>query len=65
MSDLKDIEQKIEALEAELKAEVQAQEAVPEPTPAPTPVAPKGTISAIVQLAIDQAAERLKREKGL
>jgi len=61
MSDLKDIEQKIEALEAELKAEVQAQEAVPEPTP----VAPKGTISAIVQLAIDQAAERLKREKGL
>jgi hypothetical protein len=66
MSDLKDIEDKIEALQAEIQAEVAAQEAAPEVTPevAPQVVAPKGTISPIVQMAIDQAAERLKRETG-
>jgi hypothetical protein len=62
MSDLKDIEDKIEALQAEIQAEVAAQEAAPQVTP--QVVAPKGTISPIIQMAIDQAAERLKRETG-
>jgi len=56
---LKEIEQKVEELQAEIAAEVASQEVAPVVVQAP-----KGTISPIVQLAIDQAAERLKRETG-
>ena len=61
MADLKEIEQNIKALEVEIQAEEAAQAATPVAEPAP---APRGSISPVIQLAIDQAAERLKRETG-
>jgi hypothetical protein len=62
MSNLDQIEEKLEAIEAELKETKEEPVAV---VPAPEPIVtqePTKNPSPIIQMAIDQAAERLIKE---